>query len=486
MTGLVSLALLHNAATLASGDVFRMNPCRTVLHLLISDVYDQPSAYIRELLQNAFDANRSQMYADLVKDGLEEPEYPTQVGEERRVRYPVEISLANKETTNPLSGEVEQRQILTVEDYGIGMDKEIVQRYFLQVGRSYYTTDEFRRNFRFIPTSRFGLGFLSVFGVSDQVTVETHKLSSSNEDGPIHLTLSGPRNYLLTDRGKRQSNGTRIDVLLREQMKPGELTEHVSQWCRRVEFPIVVDDLGTLTTINSERPEQFTYETPVVNGEGARFAVRAFPTNRPDITGELYVFALMDGEGENWGECEWANYSYPKKHPSASAPEFPDELVCLHGIAMRKARKYTMYMRRPMSARLDYRGESYRPALSRETLRQNSERGSLDPNLTLRWEEILRDHLVASPWAKSEDSWIYKQKLIDGFPLSSFWASFPETIRIQTTGEARLVSLDAVQAMSTITTIIPSYWVDLPRVIGVDLPRFGRHISVTQRRLLPV
>src|SRR5215218_10505038 len=29
MTGLVSLALLHNAATLASGDVFRMNSCRT-------------------------------------------------------------------------------------------------------------------------------------------------------------------------------------------------------------------------------------------------------------------------------------------------------------------------------------------------------------------------------------------------------------------------------------------------------------------------
>src|SRR5215212_9791211 len=29
MTGLLSLALLHNAATLASGDVFRMNSCRT-------------------------------------------------------------------------------------------------------------------------------------------------------------------------------------------------------------------------------------------------------------------------------------------------------------------------------------------------------------------------------------------------------------------------------------------------------------------------
>jgi HSP90 family molecular chaperone len=252
-----------------------------VLQRLITDMYSEPSAFIRELLQNAFDAHRSQMYADLVKDGLKAPEYPTQVDEGRRVRYPVKVGLATKDLENSLSGEIEQRQILIVEDCGIGMDQEIIQRYFLQVGRSYYTTDEFRRNFGFIPTSRFGLGFLSVFAVSDHVAVETYKPSSPNQDGPVRLTLTAPRNYLLMERGKRRTNGTRIEVLLREQMEPGELTKRVSRWCRRVEFPIIVDDLGTLTTINSERPEQLTYETPIVTKEGARFAVRAFPTNRP-------------------------------------------------------------------------------------------------------------------------------------------------------------------------------------------------------------
>lgn len=423
-----------------------------VLQRLISDVYSQPRAFIRELLQNALDANRSQMYADLVEEGLEAPEYPTQVDEERRSRYSVKISLGTKEIENPLSGETEQRQVLTVEDRGIGMDKEIIQRYFLQVGRSYYTTDEFRRNFRFIPTSRFGLGFLSVFAVSDHVTVETLKPSSPNQDGPLRLTLTGPRSYLLTDRGKRRLSGTRIEVLLREQIEPGELTQVVSQWCRRVEFPIYVDDHGTLTTVNRERPEQFTYEIPIVTEEGASFAVRAFPTNHHGIDGELYIFALIDDKGESWAAWDWANSTYPRKHPGASAPAFPSDLICLHGIAMRTSEPN--FIRSPMSARLDYRGESRRPALSRETSWRRSENNQ---EIESRWEEILRDHLATSPRAKSEEGWKYKQRLVKYFPLHSFWASYPETIRVHIKGEQRLTSLNELLTTQELATIMPVY-----------------------------
>lgn len=181
-----------------------------VFQRLIRDVYEHPLVFIRELIQNALDANRSQMYADLVKEGIKTPEYPTQVDEERRQRYPVQISLEVKKIKNDLSGEEEERQVLTVDDAGIGMDREIIQRYFLQVGRSYYTTDEFRRKFGFIPTSRFGIGFLSVFAVSNNVVVDTYKPSSLRGDKPIRMTLAGPRNYLLTEVSERQISGTRI------------------------------------------------------------------------------------------------------------------------------------------------------------------------------------------------------------------------------------------------------------------------------------
>jgi HSP90 family molecular chaperone len=66
---------------------------------------------------------------------------------------------------------MEEKQFLIVEDYGMGMDREVIERYFLRVGHSYCTSDAFRRSFRFIPTSQFGIGFLSVFAVSDWVTV---------------------------------------------------------------------------------------------------------------------------------------------------------------------------------------------------------------------------------------------------------------------------------------------------------------------------
>ena len=442
-----------------------------VVERLINDVYDHPAVYIRELLQNALDANRCQMYADLVKDGLEAPEYPTQVEEERRRRYPVKVSLKTQRVENPLSGELEKRQILTVEDCGIGMDREIIQRYFLQVGRSYYTTDEFRRNFRFVPTSRFGLGFLSVFAVSDRVMVETYKPSSQSQDGPVRLTLTGPRNYLLTDCGERRRSGTLIEVLLREHMAPGELTDLVSGWCCRVEFPLFINDLGTETKVISERPEDFTYEISVVNTDGTRFVVRAFPTNQPGIDGELYVFALVDEQGERWDAWSWARYSYPRRHPGAFKPDFPHDLVCLHGIAMEQS---SGLQEGPMAARLDFRGEAHRPTLSRQTswgrhissVRQYSE-------LTPRWEEILKEHLATSPNAKSDEGWKYKQKLVEDFPLRSFWASVPETIRVTVKDEQKLMSLEALQAAREIATMIPAHRFIVPTTPYRDEEREG-------------
>jgi hypothetical protein len=490
--GTIKIRPATNATYIPSTWSFELDH-EAVVQRLINDVYDQPAAYIRELLQNALDANRCQMYADLVKDGLEAPEYPTQVQEERRRRYPVKVSLRTQEIENPLSGELDRRQILAVEDCGIGMDREIIQRYFLQVGRSYYTTDEFRRNFRFVPTSRFGLGFLSVFAVSDRVTVETYKPNSENQDGPIRLTLTGPRNYLLTDRGERRRSGTLIEVLLREHMSPGELADLVSSWCRRVEFPILVNDLGVEKMVESERPEEFTYEIPVVNKEGVKLLVRAFPTNQPGINGELYVFAIRDHRGEAWDAWRWANYYYPSQHPGVSRPSFPADLICLHGISVTEG--HELHQRGPMSSRLDYRGETHRPTLSRESpWRYGSAGKEMPSELALRWEEIMREHLDDSPRAHSEDGWKYKQKLVGDFPLRTFWASVPQTIRVQVNGEQKLLSLRELQSVQEIATVIPALRIKVSSIPVGNVERreieesapvwYGHHVALFEYDLI--
>ena len=82
------------------------------------------------------------------------------------------ISLETRSLQNELSGELEEGQFIVIEDFGIGMDRSRIEHYLLQVGHSFYTTDEFRRSYRFVGASRFGLGFLSVFAASDYVVIK--------------------------------------------------------------------------------------------------------------------------------------------------------------------------------------------------------------------------------------------------------------------------------------------------------------------------
>jgi hypothetical protein len=312
--------------------IFELDP-DVVFTRLIHDVYTSPLSFLRELLQNALDATRAQMYLDL-RGLLETPEYPTDAPSEVRASYPISVKLTTVPVTNELSGETEERHLLTVEDCGIGMDADVIRRYFLQVGHSYYTSDEFRRSFRFVPTSRFGVGFLSVFAVSDLVEVETLKPSSKSTDGALRLVLTGPRNYLLTERSDRKRSGTRVGVLLRDRLESGAVLTAIRQWCRFVEFPIEVEENGKMEAVEAETPGEFTYEIPDVSAVGARFALRAFPTNIRGVGGHLYVLAHVDERGESWAERDWAKLTYPSTHPNAAAPPVPQSMLCFHGIAL--------------------------------------------------------------------------------------------------------------------------------------------------------
>lgn len=137
-----------------------------VFKRLIEDTYESPLDFIRELIQNGLDAMRCQMYDDLAKEGSDLPESPTKVDEDFRNNYVLKLSIREVSLRNENADMEETRQILTVEDCGIGMDEEVIAKNFLQVGKSFYRTQEFRDRYTFHPTSRFGIGFLSVFAAS--------------------------------------------------------------------------------------------------------------------------------------------------------------------------------------------------------------------------------------------------------------------------------------------------------------------------------
>ncbi|EGO63769.1 ATP-binding protein [Acetonema longum] len=428
-----------------------------VFKRLISDVYDSQSAFLRELIQNALDATRCQVYIDLKNCSLTLPKYPTEISETIRNKYPINIKLYEQEFTNELSGVREIKQVLSVEDFGIGMTEEIIQKYLLQVGKSYYTTEDFLRNYHFHPTSQYGIGFLSVFGVSSKITLETY--SPKKVGRPISLNLAGPRSYILVEKSDRNKNGTKITLVLDEPFETGDLEKIVRYWCKKVEFPIVLEDLGNQILITSEKPEDFIYEIPEIIEPYGKYSIRCFPIQASGLEGEIYVFAHSTSESESWADLNYAK-NYIIDHPQAQIPTLPSDLTCIHGITIRHYNQLKNNCQ--LSIRVDFRDNSLKPSLSREKVRiPFRDENRLDPRIENRLVQILSDHLQTTSLASGNNEWIYKQRLIRNISfLEEFWNGIPRSIRMFLGGIPRLFSLKEIKSVEKIIAIVFPYEIE--------------------------
>lgn len=430
---------------------------QAIFNLLAEDLYKNPMVFVRELIQNALDAIRCKMYEDLREEGKELPEYPTQVPEDFRYRYSVRLSITEREKINEVSGETEKQQVLVIEDDGIGMDTDIIEKYFLQVGRSFYKSDEFRRNFQFVPTSRFGIGFLSVFAASNNVSVDSYKPTSEMPNNkPVKITLTGLRNYLLRDKSERDTAGTRIEIILRENVEQGELTEMTADWCRRVEFPVKVNDFGEETTITAERPEDFTFEHQLVTNPNAKFVLRAFPVNSSGIEGHIYILAYIDENGEDWVNANYKKREYLGRHPLAELPADMTRIECFHGIKVSES-EYG-FSDDEIIFHLDFRHKKYTPSLSRGNFGLTKDENHYFINeFVLEYEKILMQHLDELVSKNRNNLWIYKNELVYIFPPKDFWGKIPETIRIFFQNSYKLISLNDFLLFNEFYTISQLY-----------------------------
>jgi len=198
-----------------------------ILDLLIGHtLYNDTSVVLRELVQNALDAVRLQRH-------LEE-EGGTKAG-----NLAVRISWDSS------------TRVLTVEDNGTGMTQEIVERHFLKVGSSRYQDSEFRkRHPTFSSISRFGIGVLSAFMISDEVEITT--CSELEEEGR-HLSLRSVHGKYLVRTLARNSkelnalgvHGTRICLRVRASAKMGDIETVARRW-------IVIPDCDVQLSVDSK------------------------------------------------------------------------------------------------------------------------------------------------------------------------------------------------------------------------------------------
>ena len=185
-----------------------------LLDLLVGHtIYNEPTVAVRELLQNAIDAVRFQFHLDS--------------------KSPDQLKSNMGRVT--VSWNPETRE-LTVEDNGMGMDLGTIENHLLRVGSSFYDTPQFQsENVDFTPISKFGIGILTCFMISDNIEIITCRASVGRR---IRMT-SVHADYLLKDlaTGDQQldglePNGTRIKLTLRPSvdLRTKTMLEIVRQW----------------------------------------------------------------------------------------------------------------------------------------------------------------------------------------------------------------------------------------------------------------
>lgn len=227
-----------------SGDfLMTMNQTRIMELLAGEELYDENGIFIRELLQNAIDATLLRLEMD--QDFSQED---------------ARIDLWE---WNDRDGNIWFR----IDDQGTGMTLGMLQRYFLKIGNSYYTSQELKRDLRdhgqmqdYQSISRFGIGFLSCslcgtfaevstlyfdprknmeengvtfvrrtpdYGLRLQVTGMQgyYTLKSQAEQHVVDTPMPAPMDYAqkavtdLEQRGYRAKSGTSISV----KLDPGRL-----------------------------------------------------------------------------------------------------------------------------------------------------------------------------------------------------------------------------------------------------------------------
>ena len=320
---------------------FTLSRDEIVKLLMTENLYSSPSLCVRELLQNSLDALRHRR-ALLKKD--------------ERVDWGQGRVLM--EHLIDTSG----REVLRCTDNGIGMDEEIVTRFLVRAGRSYYRSPEFEleraslaaADADFDPCARFGIGFMSCFMLGEQIKITTRRYygTSKPPSRPIVVEIHGLSGLVVIRPGKPdQPIGTTVEITGR--VKPTYLDE----WSDKVNLLDVVDGyaLGTEFPIEAKCyipeiagqltvPVEIKKLTTSLEDRGLR-QIRTyeqqFSVTDPRLRGTIRTSLLVDDGGKlakSNSEAEWfqAEKLGPglriRKEEKVHHFNYRENAVCLDGI----------------------------------------------------------------------------------------------------------------------------------------------------------
>ncbi len=197
-------------------------------------LYTDKRVFLRELVQNAVDA------CNLRK--LFDPDVSSS------------ITISFRESENRIS----------IRDNGIGMDRQWLEKYFMNIGISFYRSDEFSdavgsSDLRFSFISTFGIGFLSTFLVADRIRIRTRKPTGKG----LAIVIADFKDYFdIRPLEEDFPAGTEVVLTLKPRRgkvwREMEYLSYLKSNLRFVPIPIhFTDEQGNTITIGGKRLDLF-------------------------------------------------------------------------------------------------------------------------------------------------------------------------------------------------------------------------------------
>jgi len=180
-------------------------------------LYGREELALRELVQNAVDAQRARCLLTL-SAGHDWSGLDAATRDERFNQSLRQSAQNNQLTVRVWRDEAngERRRWLSVEDNGIGMNRDTIANYLLKVGRSRWTEDRYATELGIGAKTigSFGIGFISALMISDRIVVDTRSCLP-NETG-IQATIYGWQGFVATSPSQRPNPGTKVSLRLLE------------------------------------------------------------------------------------------------------------------------------------------------------------------------------------------------------------------------------------------------------------------------------
>ncbi len=218
---------------------------KQLLNLIIHSLYTHPEIFLRELVSNSSDALNKLRVIRLTENDILNPTEELQI----------KISLNSEDKS------------FSIEDYGIGMDENDLVNQIGTIASSgtLKFLEELKKEHNNSENliGQFGVGFYSVFMVTDQVVVETRKY---NLDSKAYRWTSNGESSFTIEEIEKESKGTKISFKFKEGSEEfaneSRIKEILNKYSNFIDFPILLNNepINKVQAIWHKKKEEISKE----------------------------------------------------------------------------------------------------------------------------------------------------------------------------------------------------------------------------------